>query len=67
MNANINSRGLERKDNKPTELEKYFAYRDAVNAIGPVNSEAKAQQYRDVLKEHCGIEIYPADDGFGVK
>ena len=57
QNQNLNSRGLARKNSPEQALARFEAYRLELLAIGPVNNEAAAARYREVLAKHLNIVV----------
>lgn len=61
-----NARGLPRQDNYLQTDAQLDAYVQAILNLGPVNTETQAARYRDILRDHAGIDIFPVgDDSFG--
>lgn len=57
MRDSINSRDLERKDDIDNELAQFFAYRDELLAILPIDCEEKAMKYCEILKKYLKFDV----------
>jgi hypothetical protein len=64
MLAEINSRGLERRDHRAEELQAFAEYRQALHAACLLHEPARAEALRGVLKTHQGIHVVRTAEGF---